>query len=416
MAEMKKNDFVKGLSKKELISLDACMKCSECLKWCPVQDVTGDPSISPPQRIEMYKGFVEKTEGFLSKLLGRPGVKEEEMKRFQDALWKCSLCGSCGEVCEAGIDTKKLWWSLRRKMAETEVGIPEAIKGGVVNYEKFHSPFPKPLTRRYDIWLCDDISVAPQAEVGFYEGCGCVWDAPPMAEGAARLIAAGGPFTLLDAEDSWCCGFPQVAGAGAWSILPELANHMVKAIQAKGIRRLAISCPMCLDIMRYLYPRFLGEELPFECIMVSELIAQFVEEGRIKFTKGREETVTYHDPCAMARPFMGAPILEPPRRLIRALPGVKLVEMERNREMTRCCGGSAGTRGANSALAVKMGKELLLQAKRSGADTLLLNCPACYTTLAARTHMTPNADVDEWKRYEDPLKINDIAQYVAAFL
>ena len=415
MAE-EKRVFGENLTKRELIEADACVNCGECLKYCPIQDVTKDCKISPPERVKMFQKIAEETRGLKGKLLGYKPVSDEALARFKDASWKCVLCGNCGEVCEVGIDTKKLWWSLRRCLAESSAGTPEPLKGPVANFKQHHNAMPKPLTHRYKIWLPDEVQVAEKAEIGLYEGCGGAWDAPQSAEGAARLLGAGGSFTLLNADDSWCCGWPMVAGSGDWSILPELVNHFVKAVKAKGIKRLALICPMCRDIFMYLYPEYYGDELPFECVMVSELVAEYIEEGRIKFTKTLNEKVTNHDPCAMARPMIGAPILEPPRKILRALPGVEVVEMERTGENTRCCGSSAGQRGLNPDLAVKMAKELLLEGKRSGADTMVTSCTACYVILQARTHITPNPVADEWKKYESPIKVNDLLQYASKFL
>jgi len=410
-------DFIKGLTKKELIALDSCTRCNECLQWCPVQDVTGDPGLSPPVRIHTYKGYIERSRSLKGKLFSSLKVKEDELKTFKDKMWKCALCGTCGEVCTVGIDAKKLWWSVRRKIAESEVGCPEALaKGPLQNYFKVRSPFPFELTHKYKIWFPDDIQMADQAEIGFYEGCGCTWDAPQMAEGAVRLLNAAGSFTMLDPDKSWCCGFPQAAGSGDWSIMAELANHMVKAFTDKGIKRLAVSCPMCLDIMKYLWPYFYGDPIPFEAMTTAELLADLAEEGKLKFTKTIEETATYHDPCAMARPFMGKPILDAPRKLLEAVPGLNLVNMERHGKLSRCCGGSAGERVTNSDISANIARELFLEAKKTGADTMLTNCPVCYLNLATKTHAAPNAVMDEWRALEDPLKVNDLTQYLAALL
>lgn len=410
-------DFVADLTKKELIELDACMRCNECLNWCPVQDVTRDPGTSPPVRIHAYKEFIEQTQSLKGKIFAAKTPGPEALQKFKAALWKCVLCGCCGEVCTAGIDLKKLWWSLRRKIAESEVGCPEMLKKGPVeNYHKFRSPFPFALTHRYKIWLPDDIEIANKADIGYYEGCGCTWDAPQMAEGAVRLLSAVGPFTMLDPDQSWCCGFPQVTGGGEWSIMAELSNHMVNGIIDKGIKRLVVSCPMCRDIMNYLWPYFYGDELPFETLTITELLVEWVQDGKLKFTKRIEETVTYHDPCAMARPLLGKPITNAPRKLLKAVPGINLVDMERHGTLSRCCGGSGGMRAINSDISANIARELFIEAERTGADTILTNCPVCFLNLAIRSHAMPNPVVEEWKKHQSSLKVNDITQYLAALL
>lgn len=410
-------DLLKDLTKKEMIELDACTRCNECIQWCPVQEVINDPTLSPPARIHSYRGFLERSQTLSEKLSSLNEVSEEELKSYKDSLYHCVLCGTCGEVCTVGIDTKKLWWSLRRKIAESPVGCPEPLKVGAVgNYLKYRSPFPFPLTHRYRIWMPDDVKVADKAEIGYYEGCGCTWDAPQMAEGAVRLLSSVGPFTMLGPEESWCCGFPQVTAGGEWSVMVELVNHMVEAITNKGIKRVVVSCPMCLDIIKYLWPYFYGDRLPFECLMITEILSEWAEEGRLKFKKRIEETVTYHDPCAMARPLLGTPITEPPRSLLRKVPGLDLVDMGRHGKLSRCCGGSAGMRALHSDISANIAKNLFLEGKRTGASAILTSCPVCYLNLGPRTHVAPNPTTEQWRKHNDSLRVNDICQYLAGLL
>lgn len=410
-------DFlIKNLSKQQLIELNACVNCGECLNYCPIQEVTGDPRVSPPTRIRMYKGFIEETHGLWATLFGSKGIDEERWNDFKDRLWTCALCGNCGEVCTVGIDGKKLWWSLRKTVTESEAGMPKQVKPAVDNFNKFHNPFPSPLHYRYKFWLPDDVTLAEKAEIGFYEGCGGAWDAFQSAENAVRLLAAGGPVTMLDSEEAWCCGFPQVAGSGDWSVMPEIVGNLVKAIQKKGIKKLALICPMCRDIFKYLYPKYFGGEIPFEPVMALEVVADYIRQGKIKFTKSINEKVTIHDPCALARPHIGEPIFEPLREIMNAIPGVKVVEMNRSRNVSRCCGGSAGKRPLHPDLVVKMAKNVFNDAKSVGADTLVTSCTTCYLVFAGRTHFAAHPMVDEYKKYEEPVKVNDLLGYAAAML
>ncbi len=406
-------ELLKDLTKKEIIQLDACTRCNECITWCPVQEVVNKPEISPPARIFNYKNYIDR----VFALGGLRGVTDEELEASKEAMWHCVLCGTCGEVCTVGIDAKKLWWSLRRKLAESPAGCPKPLQmGAVANYRKYRSPFPFPLTNRYRIWMPDEIKVADKAELGYYEGCGCTWDAPQMAEGAVRLLSSVEPFTMLPPDESWCCGFPQVNGGGDWSIVEELVQHMVNAITARGIKRFVLSCPMCLDIIKYLWPYFYGKQLPFECLMITELLAEWVDEGKLKFRKRPEEKVTYQDPCAMARPLIGPPMTELPRRLLKSVPGLELVEMDRHGTLSRCCGGSAGMRALHSDTSANIARNLYAEGQRSGADTILTSCPVCYLNLGPRTHVAPNATTEEWRKAADALKVNDICQYLAALL
>ncbi len=146
--------FTEGLSRRQLIELDACTRCGECLKWCPVQEVTGRREISPPEKIRLYREFIENTEGLRAKLFGSK-IDKKLLEDFVRAVYECTTCGACGQFCETGIFSQRLWPVLRRKMVEMGLGpigpqanLPEFVKktGNVYNKppeERFRPWFPK---------------------------------------------------------------------------------------------------------------------------------------------------------------------------------------------------------------------------------------------------------------------------------
>ncbi|HDO35266.1 MAG TPA: (Fe-S)-binding protein, partial [Nitrospirae bacterium] len=117
-----KTSFVEGLTKRHLIELDACTRCSECLKWCPVQEVTGNRGISPPEKIRMYRDLINNTEGLKARLFGPRKVNRELLEEFAKAVFECTTCGACGESCEVGIFSQRLWPFLRKKMVDMGLG------------------------------------------------------------------------------------------------------------------------------------------------------------------------------------------------------------------------------------------------------------------------------------------------------
>src|SRR3972149_5195273 len=100
-----------GLSKRQLVELDACVHCTECVKWCPVTQVEEDYANTPMDKIAVLKSFVQRTRGPLRFL--RKGVSEEELKLFADQVYRCTTCGRCGVVCPVGIDCQELWPAVR---------------------------------------------------------------------------------------------------------------------------------------------------------------------------------------------------------------------------------------------------------------------------------------------------------------
>jgi heterodisulfide reductase subunit D len=403
-----------NISKEQLIELEACVTCSECLNWCPIQDVTKDPSISTPSKIKMFKKFVDNAYGLRAKIFGPKPIDEESLAKFIDALYTCTGCGGCGPVCEVGIHTQRLWWTLRRKMVDLGVTPP----GGIPNLVKFvketRNIYNQPQEERFRIWLPEDIKIAEKAEVGYFEGCGLSYNAAPMVEGALRIFKASGTeFTMLDPEEEWCCGFPP-AVTGQWEILQELVDHNIEKIEERGISKLIVSCPCCLQQLRAVWPKVYGGKLPFKVEHVIQFAWEKVDNGELEFSKSIDDVVTFHDPCQLSRGLKGPAVIETVRKFIKSLPGVEFVEMERHGETTRCCGAGGGIRLYKPELAMEMGKLLIQDAKNAGAKTLLMCCPACYAVYVHRRIAPPYGE--EWKKYEAGIRFNDVLQYAMKLL
>lgn len=412
-SNMKKEALARGLSKLQLVELDACVGCGECLNWCPIQDAAKDPLISPPAKIREYKKFLG-SGGLKSKLFGEKELDEEAFKKFIDAVYTCTTCGNCGEVCETGIHTQRLWWTFRKKLVDLGFKPPGNIPDLLKFTKENKNIYNQSLAERYKIYMPPDIKIAEKAEVGFFDGCGLAFTAAPMPEGAVRLIQASGTeFTMLDAEDAWCCGYPLTA-TGQWEIEEELVRNDVEKFVEKGVERLIVSCPCCVQQFRYVWPKYYGGKLPFEITHLIQFAVEKLEEGRLEFTRSRNETVTFHDPCQIARGIKGPPIHEEFRTFFSYLPGVKFVEMARSRGETRCCGAGGGIRLFKPDLAVEMGKLLFKEAEESGAQTLLMNCPACYAMYVHRRIPPPAGE--EWKLFNPKVKCNDVMQYATRLL
>ncbi|WP_456474942.1 (Fe-S)-binding protein [Candidatus Pyrohabitans sp.] len=408
-----RKDFLNHLTRKQLLELEACVRCGACTDACVVQEATHNLEISPPAKIASYGGFIQAVHGIGARLLGERKPSGEEVQRFLEALYACTTCGACGETCEVGIDTQKLWWTLRRELVEMGYPAPGTLPKLLENTRKHHSIFASPLDLRYRIWLPPEVKPAEEAELCYFEGCGVAWDAPQMAEAAVRLLSAAGiEFTLLEASQAWCCGWPP-AVAGMWEAQEELVENNIARLEERDITTLAVSCPCCLQQIREVWQSYAGK-LPFEVLHVTQIIASAVEEGRLRFTRAREEKVTYHDPCQLTRGFRGPRVYEEPRTILQHLPGVELVELERHGRLTKCCGAGGGIRGAMPEVALEIGKLFLRDASRTGAETLLMNCPACYAMYVARRLPEPYGT--EWRAFRSGVRCNDVLQYAAGFL
>jgi heterodisulfide reductase subunit D len=357
------------------IELDACTQCGECLKVCPIQDVTGNPAISPPEKIRMFRKFIKATGGLKSRLFGRDAVDRKLLEEFSKAVFECTTCGACGQHCTVGIFTQRLWPSLRKEMIDRGLvdyqiltDMPEAIK-------KSGNPYNFPVDDRYKPWFPETVKVSEKAELAYYAGCSGAYSAQPMVRGDALVLGAiGEPFTMLKEEDEVCCGFPLFI-SGQHDMLEDIIRKLVEAYKAKGVSTLLCSCPCCVNMMTRDWPLFYGGELPFKILHITQFVADALKSRKIIVKKELKERLIYHDPCYLSR---GVGIIEEPRQVLRSIPGAELLEFERHGLNSRCCGAGGAVRKVFNENAIAMGRLAIDEAVNKKADRLVLSCPACY--------------------------------------
>ncbi len=367
------------------MEIDACTQCGECLKFCPVQDVTGNPLISPPEKIRLFRQFLKATDGLKAKLLGPDAIDPKLLQDFLKAIYECTTCGACGQHCTVGIFTQRLWPALRKEMVRHGLGpigpqaeMPEAIR-------KTGSPYNKPAQERFSPWFPSHVKTAASADVGYYAGCTGAYEAMPMVKGDVLVLhSIGDPFVMLPPEEEVCCGFPLFI-TGQHDMLEELVKRLVAAYQARGVKTLVCSCPCCVNIMARDWPVIYGRDLPFRIRHITQHVADALQAKKISFRKELRERLIYHDPCYLSR---GVGIMEEPREVLRAISGVELLEFDRNRLESRCCGAGGAARKVFHENAIAMGRETVNEAVDKNADRLVLSCPACYAKVneAMRDH------------------------------
>lgn len=394
--------FTKGLTPLQLIELDACTQCGECLKYCPVQEVTGNLAVSPPEKIRMFREFIKATEGLKAKLFSPKDIDRKLLEEFTKAVYECTTCGACSQNCTVGIFTQRLWPMLRKEMVRrglgpvgTQAEMPGAIK-------KSGNPYNKPAEDRFKTWFPDDVKVYEKADIAYYAGCTGAYEAQPMVRGDILVLnAIGEKFTMLPSEEEVCCGFPLFI-TGQHDMLEDLTKRLVGAYKAKGVKVLLCSCPCCVNIMARDWPLFYGKELPFKIRHITQFAADAIKHGRLYFKKGLRERIIYHDPCYLSR---GVGVIDEPRAVLRSIPGIKLLEFERHGLNSRCCGAGGAARKVFHENAVAIGRLTIDEAVDKGADRLVLSCPACYVKVN-----------EAMQGHEKQIKIVDIMELVSGLI
>jgi heterodisulfide reductase subunit D len=397
-----KRSFTEDLVPRQVLEIDACTQCGECLKHCPVQDVTGNPSVSPPEKIRMFREFIRATDGLKARLFGPGEADRKLLENFVKAVYECTTCGACGQSCPVGIFTQRLWPALRKEMVKRGLG----PIGAQANMPKvvMHSgnPYDKPAADRYKPWFPENVRVAERADVAYYAGCTGAYEAQPMVKGDVLVLnAIGEPFTMLSPEDEVCCGFPLFI-TGQHDELKDLVTQLVNGYKAKGVQMLVCSCPCCVNMMSRDWPLFYGAALPFKIRHITQYVADAVQKGTLRLNKELHESVIYHDPCYLSR---GVGVIEEPRAVLKSIPGITVFEFERHGLNSRCCGSGGAARKVYHENAIAMGRQTIDEAVAKKADRLILSCPACY------------AKVNEaMQGHKNQIRITDIMELVSGLI
>ncbi|MFC2030127.1 (Fe-S)-binding protein [Chloroflexota bacterium] len=369
---------------RQLMELEACTRCGECIESCPTYAEARDEEIHPLQKIARTKDFWKADHfGLLARLFGIRPATEETLEAFGQGVFQCTLCARCHAVCPVQIDTRPLWIAMREQLVEWGL-YPEVFDTLRDRVTSEHNISGEDNSERL-IWS-ENLERVPEgldhrvgAETVYFVGC--VGSLYPRVYSVPQsfvqiLERSGTDFTTLGGEE-WCCGFPlQIAGMGGDT--EALARHNVEAVRDIGARRLVTTCPSCYHTWRHAYPHSLGEPLGFEVLHATELIADLIDEGSIKLG-AFPQPVTYHDPCDLGRT---SKIYDAPRRIIEAIPDIRFSEMADNRELSLCCGGGGDAEMANAELTAAVAARRIEQAQETGAKVVVSACQQCNRTLA----------------------------------
>jgi heterodisulfide reductase subunit D len=363
------------LTVRQLIELDACTRCGLCIEWCSNCPEIDDPIAWPREKLEGLKSLVRKEHGLLARLRGPGATSDEALDRLSRAVYDCTLCARCAEVCPVGIDTRSLWLVTRE----------ELVRRG--HYPEGFDTLRETVTTKYNIsgddpeerliWsenleeIPQGVSGKDQAEIVYFVGCTPSFY--PQTYGIPQATVtvmekAGLDYTVLGSEER-CCGYPLII-AGMGDPVKELAEHNVAAVRAKGLRKLVAGCPSCYHTWLHEYPKIIGEPLGFEVQHMTQLLEELLAQGRIRLGEF-PRPVTYHDPCDLGR---NSGVYDAPRNVLRSIPGLDLVEMEENRRYALCCGGGGDVAMWNQEVVEGVARRRLQQAQATGAQALVSAC------------------------------------------
>lgn len=365
---------------KQLLDLNACVRCGRCQDNCPAY-LTGKP-LSPKKLIQNLKNqmddisVIRKQENKAEDVVPIIGnaLKEEE-------LWACTTCAACQEMCPVFIEHISKTTDIRRNLVMMDSQMPEHFQAVITNLERMGHAWAGTQHTRTD-WI-DELGLktlqpGEQVELLYWVGCTGALESlsRKITFATAKLLRdAGVNFGLLGNEEI-CCGDP-ARRIGNEYLFQTMAEQNIGTFRSHGVKRILTHCPHCLNTLKNEYPEFGGD---FEVIHHSQLLAELMQQGRLSPSKAIDDKVVLHDSCYLGR---HNDIYAAPREILKKIPGITLVEMERARERSFCCGGGGGHMWAEDNTGRRLNDVRIEQAEATGANTLAVACPFCLQMFQA---------------------------------
>ena len=340
-----------------------CIGCGSCLLECPVYDIVGPEYGSPGH-------------------LGGIGVSlasylEDLGDSVEDGLPYCTTCRNCTERCPVSLDIPKFIEALRARATREQLLPVAGHRPLIASIKNYGNPWIQPRHNR-DRWargLKTEGPGGPSSTI-FFAGCSLSFLSQDVAKSAMRLLGAAGISPLYMGSEERCCGSPLLR-LGEEDLFLELARENIESFNIPGVTEIITACPGCLKTLREyrdFFPTF-----GLRVRHVTEVLAEAVEAGRLRLRAPRDLVVTYHDPCHLGR---ASGIYDEPRKILSAIEGLTLVEMERNREFSACCGAGGGVKTGFPELAAAIGLRRCRMAEAAGAELIVTSCPWCEQNLA----------------------------------
>ena len=389
LGEMEKVDFededreqfgankLEDLTKKHILDSFACIMCNRCQDVCPAY-ITGK-ELSPSAH-EINKRFLIKDE---MSALAEGAPSSQPLMGFtisESAVWACTSCGACIEICPVGNEPMFDILDIRRDAVLTQGEFPQELQVAFNGMERQGNPWNNPRNDRFR-WAngleVPTVEDNPNFDVLYWVGCAPSYD--PRAQLTARafvkvLQAANVNFAVLGDLES--CTGDSARRAGNEYLYQEMAQANVETINevfGDKPRRIVATCPHCLHNLGKEYHQFGGN---YETIHHTELIEELIAAGKLPEAAHpkRMSNVTFHDPCYLGRHNN---IVDAPRNALNGA-GINVIEMPRSGKASLCCGAGGAQfwkEEEHGAKAVNV--ERYEEAISTGAETVAVGCPFC---------------------------------------
>jgi Fe-S oxidoreductase len=388
MGELEKLDFedesieqfgasrIEDLEWKLIMDAYACIMCYRCQEVCPAY-ITG--KVLSPAAMEINKRYYLNSEG---SRLAKGEPSQQLLTEFAippEAIWACTACGACVDICPVGNEPMRDILNIRRSLVLMENDFPDQLQTAFRGMERTLNPWNVPPPERMK-WA-DGLNVPtidqnPEPEILWWVGCAPATDARAQktARAFAQLLELAGVNYAVLGQMEQCTG-DSARRAGNEFLFNELATANVEMLNEVSPRRIVTTCPHCLHTIGNEYPAYGGN---YMVIHHTQLINELIAADRLNLSTNAKNSLTLHDPCYLGRQN---DILIDPRQVLEKT-GVEFIELPRHGKKSFCCGAG----GAQMWKEEQDGDERVNTARfreiqLSGAEKLAVGCPFCMIML-----------------------------------
>lgn len=422
---------IEDFTQHQLIDLYACAECGRCTNMCPASG-TGK-TLSPMNLIVKLRNHLTekgslitshtpwvpafvfsdtKADQFALPMSG-PGQSEIaatiEMPNLigdvitEEEIWACTTCRNCEDQCPVMNEHVDKIIDLRRYLVMTQGEMPVEATRYFQNIERQGNPWGTNRNERVK-WregmeeIIKTVDEVEEFDVLFWVGSMGSFDIrnQKIARSFTRLLdKAGVKFAILGNQEG--NSGDTARRMGNEYLFQELCMQNIETFQSYNVRKIVTTDPHAFNTFKNEYPEF---GLKAEVFHHTQLLADLLKEGKLKPTKKVDEKIAYHDSCYIGR---YNDIYESPRDILRAIPGIEILEMERNRENSLCCGAGGGRMWMEEREGTRMNIARTEMALETNPTVIGSNCPYCLTMIS---------DGTKAKEVEEQVQTLDIAEII----
>jgi Fe-S oxidoreductase len=385
--------------------MDMCIRCSVC-KFIPMEMIKGYQHVNVCPSITRYHFHTYSGGGRINvavaMLDGRLGYSD----KLLEIIYNCQMCGACDISCKNVMDMEVIEPINELRIKCIEDGHTLPILDGAISHLRTQDTMMAEEKAKRGKWAetvdVKDITKERPAVI-YHAGCRTCYDEAmwKAARAAVLLLKEGGVDIGIAREHELCCGGRAYQMGYKEDFLRQARRNM-EQFRGSGARTLVTGCSDCYHAFKVLYDKY-GMKGDLEVLHATEYLDRLMRAGKVKATLELPMRVSYHDPCHLGR--LGEPyihwegreipghirifdppkeyrrgthgVYEPPRNILRNIPGLKLVEMDRTKEYAWCCGAGGGVDITNPGFARWTARERVSEAETTGAEAIVTACPGC---------------------------------------